>query len=163
MEVNKNNGFKAGSENYSYSHGKSYSKIYYTWSAMKRRCLDEKNPRWHQYGARGITICERWLKFENFFEDMGDPPTKKHSIDRIDNDLGYFKENCRWATLSQQNSNRRFRIPSTGCQGILRPHKSFIVKIRKKHFGSFKNLEDAKVISNDILSILKIFQLLKRV
>ena len=160
MEVNKNNGFKPGSENYSYSHGKSYSKAYYAWISMKQRCLDKNNERWDQYGGRGIGVCDRWLKFENFYEDMGDPPTKKHSLDRIDNDLGYSKENCRWATWSQQSSNRRFRLPSTGVRGVQKSGNKFSLKARKQYFATFENLDDAKIVSNDIWSILKIVELL---
>lgn len=59
------------------------------------------------YGARGIRVCKRWLKFENFYEDMGDPPTSKHSLDRIDNNKGYNKKNCRWATPREQCNNKR--------------------------------------------------------
>ena len=57
------------------------------------------------YGGRGITICDKWLKFEGFYEDMHEGYADKLTIDRIDNDKGYFKENCRWATRKQQNRN----------------------------------------------------------
>lgn len=80
--------------------------IYRRWNSMLQRCLNARNKSFKNYGGRGITVCERWLKFENFLADMGLPPPGL-SLDRIDNDLGYFKENCRWATASEQRINQR--------------------------------------------------------
>jgi hypothetical protein len=73
---------------------------------MRRRCLNPDDPAWKYYGGRGITICEQWLQFENFYRDMGDPP-ERMSIDRNDNDRGYEPGNCRWATAAEQAKNRR--------------------------------------------------------
>lgn len=78
------------------------------WSHIKARCYNSNNPAYKNYGGRGIKVCDRWLNsFENFIADMGNRPTKKHSIDRIDNDKGYSPDNCRWATDIQQNRNTR--------------------------------------------------------
>lgn len=74
---------------------------------MIQRCGNARNPGFANYGGRGITVCERWLSFENFLADMGPRPTPAHSIDRIDNDRGYEPGNCRWATVTEQNRNRR--------------------------------------------------------
>ena len=74
---------------------------------MRRRCENPKNRAWDNYGGRGIRVCRRWRKFENFFEDMGSRPSPKHSIERVKNHLGYNPKNCVWATKREQNRNTR--------------------------------------------------------
>lgn len=84
------------------THGFKYTDIYNIWSGMKRRCNNKKDK---YYGGRGITVYNRWNKFENFYEDMGERPRGK-SLDRIDNNKGYSKENCRWVSRSIQQKNK---------------------------------------------------------
>jgi len=80
--------------------------LYGVWQSMLDRCRNKNRKFWKDYGGRGISVCERWLIYENFIVDMGPRPTPKHTIDRKDNDLGYFKENCRWATRKEQQRNQ---------------------------------------------------------
>lgn len=88
-------------------HGMWGTPEYGAWKAMLDRCRNPRNHAYENYGGRGITVCKRWQVFDNFLADMGIKPSPDLSLDRIDNDRGYAPENCRWATASEQNQNRR--------------------------------------------------------
>ncbi len=87
------------------SHGMRRTKIYGIWRAMLDRCELHSHMYYRNYGGKGITVCERWHKFENFYSDMGDRPEGK-SLDRINGLKGYYPGNCRWATRLEQARNR---------------------------------------------------------
>jgi hypothetical protein len=109
-EKNKNN-------NYGFKHGRT-SKIdgksnrigtYSSWEAMNARCNNPNYIYYKDYGGRGITICNRWLEFENFLWDMGERPIGK-TLDRINVNGNYEKSNCKWSTPSEQNNNKRSKL-----------------------------------------------------
>lgn len=85
---------------------------YNLWMTMKQRCFNPRNKKYKYYGNRGITICDRWLIFVNFYVDMGEKPQDR-SIERINNNGNYEPGNCKWATSSEQNSNSRNTIGRT--------------------------------------------------
>lgn len=93
------------SKTHGHSSGGKRSPTYQTWSSMIDRCTRNKHSHFARYGGRGISVCDRWMKFENFFEDMGERPYGM-TLDRIDNDDGYSIHNCRWSTDLTQANNR---------------------------------------------------------
>jgi hypothetical protein len=91
------------------THGASSTSEYISWTSMKYRCANTKNPAYYLYGGRGITVCESWKEsFENFLSDMGLKPFKGAQIDRVDCDGNYEPSNCRWVSPIQNNKNRRW-------------------------------------------------------
>ena len=79
---------------------------HYIWRSMLARCNNSNDKAFKYYGAKGIGVCKRWLKYENFLKDVGERPTKNHSLDRIDTTKGYKPSNCKWSTRSEQQKNK---------------------------------------------------------
>jgi hypothetical protein len=138
---------------------------------MIGRCLNKTNNRYKDYGGRGIIICNEWIEsFDNFINDMGCKSTIKHSIERIDNNLGYNKDNCKWASNLEQVYNRRKQHNNTsGIIGVTYDKRwkgSWKARVNdgkgnRKSLGSFKTKEEAESCiikykaSNEYLKILK--------
>ncbi len=115
-------------KSHGHTKGRSYTKIYTAWKAMKQRCTDPGHKDWHSYGGRGISFCDRWASFEAFFEDMSPRPDGS-SLDRKNTNGDYCKDNCRWATNAQQSRNTRRNVMVTVGD------KTLCVKDWSKHLG----------------------------
>ena len=137
------------------THGKYKTAEYRIWSGMRDRCENPNSPGYARYGARGITVCDRWKRFENFIADMGLRPSRAHSMERKRNDLGYSPENCVWATSREQSRNRRSNINVT-INGVTRclkdwcnllgvPYKRALQRIKYSGWSPDKALTEPKV------------------
>ena len=139
------------------SHGMTKHKFYKKWSQMLRRCTNPKDAAYKDYGARGITVCEEWLDPKTFLDwcDLTFPNIEGHTLDRIDNDKGYYPENCRWTDRAMQSINQRMQKNNTsGFVGVYRDKNknrwTTNIKINNisTHLGSFKTIEEA-VLARD--------------
>ncbi len=127
------------------THGQTGTTEYRTWMMMKSRCTNKNFHKYKHYGERGIVICDRWINsFENFYYDMGDKPSSKHSIERHDNDGNYTYSNCYWANPITQSRNRRLQKNNTnGIAGIWDGGGKFQITISNKYIGITKDFFEA--------------------
>lgn len=137
------------------THGMGNTPIYAIWTAIKQRCNNPNCKSYKNYGGRGITICKRWLKFKNFFKDMGKRP-KGLTIERINNDKGYSSDNCEWATRTKQVINRRInKNNKTGYVGIRIRYGKFRAEIRFKKqiytIGAYSTIKKAILQRNQFI------------
>lgn len=135
------------------THGLTNTVEYVAWQHMIRRCNVPTMPNFRIYGGRGIKVCDRWMGedgFINFLNDMGKRPEKGYSLDRIDNDKGYYPDNCRWANRQIQSINQSVRLGSfSGVRGVSY-HKTsgkwyaqIGINDKKVSLGYYVNIDDA--------------------
>lgn len=131
-------------DNRAKTHGMTGTKVFNIWRGIKDRCLNPRSTAYKHYGGRGIDLCAEWMSFERFYSDMGD--NNGLTIDRIDNEKGYSKDNCRWASMSVQMRNRRVEN-KFGVNGISqRRTKNFHAGDRKQADKEFyRDLKDCGV------------------
>ena len=105
------------------THGRCKHSCYVHWRSMKQRCLNKNSSDYENYGGRGIRICKEWLDVEQFISDMGIPPTKKHTLERINVNSDYKPSNCKWATRKEQANNKRNTIHTNNIRSFCEKHK----------------------------------------
>lgn len=128
-------------------YAKTKHALYATWTNMKSRCLNENTPCYKHYGGRGIKMCDEWLKsFDKFVHDMGDKPENGYTVERLNVNGGYNKNNCVWEALNEQRRNTRVRRDSkSGIKGVYKQaNDKYLVKLGTLRIGLFKSITLAK-------------------
>jgi len=129
------------------THNLAHAPTYQVFLDMKRRCYNKRHVQYKNYGGRGIRMCDRWLEsFENFHYDMITSYKKGLQIDRRDNDKGYYKENCRWVTYTQNNHNSGSLLDSSSMyKGVSKTKgdTGWVARIRREYLGRFTSEQEA--------------------
>lgn len=132
------------------THGKSGTSIFNRWRAIKRRTSKPSATGYKNYGGRGIKMCKEWMEsFEKFYEYIGDPPTEKHTVERIDNNKGYEPGNIRWASYLEQSRNKRVfnKRNKNGFVGVYKTRNTYwsmiVINGKKNYLGSYKTAKQA--------------------
>lgn len=135
------------------THGDSGTKLHNTWKNMKLRCTNKSHPYYHNYGGRGITVCEEWTASYEIFKEwaVNNGYDESLTIDRIDNEVGYTPDNCRWVTMEVQSRNRRVLCATntSGFKGVTKTsgantwNASISVSNNKIHIGTYTTKEEA--------------------
>lgn len=125
----------------------NHEPIYRIWKQMHQRCSNPRNVNYRHYGGRGITVCDRWQSFVNFILDMGERP-EGMTLERIDNDGGYFPLNCKWATRQEQRLNQRERATYSksvlGVKGVRQLSSgNFQTRVGQRVIGTFLTIDEA--------------------
>lgn len=138
------------------THGFSQHPLYNTWRNMLDRCSNIDSPVYKHYGGRGISVCAEWrVDFEKFCQDVGEKPTKDHSLDRIDNDGDYCRENIKWSTKKEQVNNRRINYRNkSGVEGVYfrENTQKYEVWHGSHYHGSYTSFEEAFNIKRSLIS-----------
>lgn len=142
------------------THGLHKTSEYTVWGNMIARCRNPAHPSYVNYGGRGILVCEQWLDFQAFYADMGNRPSSLHSLERINNDKGYNKENCKWSTLQEQSLNKRIRRDnSSGKVGVYFTRGKWDVQLyrngKNSYIGSFLTFQEAALARTQAEEIWK--------
>jgi len=128
-------------------HGMESSTEYHSWQGMKDRCFNPNSHKYNDYAGRGITVCNEWRNdFTAFYNHVGAKPTCDHTIDRINNNGNYEPGNVRWATVEEQQRNKRiYKTNNSGISGVYWRERDnrWIVKIASKYIGQYMDLFEA--------------------
>lgn len=128
----------------------AHKPTYRSWQNMICRCHNPNSTRYEWYGAKGVKVCDRWRKYDLFLEDMGERPYGT-TIDRLNNDEGYYPGNCKWSTYSEQCHNRS-GWASSGHKYIYRNGNRWVTMWKDKYLGTFEFVEQCLEAQEDYLS-----------